>query len=151
MVHFFLLKICTNHFNFFCINVISDFEIYLFLFSQVNDLLGPSMFIIELFSDVLLHVRQFMRMLLFQLFYQVKSSWFVVTHVLVPSLWKLLILQALCIFNVYEFSLLSDSHIMLLSLLFILTPSVENFLKLICHHVVALDFVSFSYFVHDSI
>ena len=70
-------------------------------------------------------------MLLFhpKLFNKFKGCSFVVGHVFVPGIWKLLELKFLGVFYIEQFFLLSYSHVLLLTLLF----SSRELVKLVFH------------------
>ena len=148
-INFFFLKTLTDKFYLFCIHVIFDSEINLLLFSQLDDLLVPSMIIVEFLSLEFVHVFNFLILFGFELFNEIEGSAFIVTHVFVPGIRKFLVLKTLCIFNINQLSLLCNSHVVMLSLLFILTPSIENFLELISHHVITMMLISLPHFIHD--
>jgi hypothetical protein len=104
--------------------------------------------VIELLGNILPHLINFLLLLQFQLLHQIKCCCFVILHVSVPSTSEFLVLQSLCIFNTNEFSLLSQFHIVQLSLLLITTPSVKYLFEFICHHIISIFFVSLSQLIH---
>ena len=107
------------------------------------------MIIVELFGHISAHFLNFMDLLCFQLLHEVVSGALVVLHVFVPGVGKLLILESLGIFYVYQLSLLSNPHIMVLSLLLIGAPTVKHLLEFICHHIIPSTFIPPSHFIHD--
>ena len=147
--HFLFFKLVTDVFYLFCFNIVFNRKINLLLLSQVNNLFTPSMIVIEFFGLKPQHLIIFTLMLLFHLFYEFKSCGFIIGHVFVPGFWKFTILDSLGIFDVYEFSLLGNSHIVLLTLLFILTPPIKNSPKLITHHIVACFLIFLPHRIHN--
>ena len=107
------------------------------------------MIIVKLFSHISSHVIDFVELFLFQLFDKIKSSFFVICHVLIPGISKLVVLKSLGIFNVHKLSLLGYPHVVMLSLLLIAAPPVEHSFEIISHHVVALALVPLSHLVHN--
>lgn len=149
IVHLLFLQGLANQFHFFRVYIVFDRKVDLFLLAKLNDLLVPTMVVVELFSDVTTHFVNFSELFLFELFDQIECSFFIVGHVLVPGISKFVVLESLGVFNVHKFSLLSDSHVVMLSLLLITAPPVENSFELIGHHVVALGLIALSHLVHD--
>ena len=107
------------------------------------------MIIVEFFSDILSHIIGLVGLLDLELLYEVERRPLIVCHVLVPSISELVILKPLRVLDVYELSLLSDLHVVMLPLLLISAPSVEDAFKLICHHVVSHGFVPLAHLIHD--
>ena len=149
IINFFFLQRLAYQLYFLRIHVILNRKINSFLLPQFNDLLVPSMIVIKLFSNHFAHFFQLPKLADFQVFNQVESSCFIISHVSIPGFSKLSILYFLSLFNVYQLSLLSNSHIVTLSLLFVIAPPIKNFLKPIGHHVVTNMFIPFTNFIHD--
>ena len=107
------------------------------------------MVVVEFLSDIISHGDKLVFLFGFQLRNEFESCLFIICHVFIPSIGKFLVLESLGVFNIGELSRLRDSHIMCLSLLFVSAPSIKDFLKLVCHHVISHALVTFSHFVHN--
>lgn len=84
---------------------------------------------LELSSDFIDKVSLLVLLFHPKLFNKFKGCSFVVRHVFVPGIWKLLELKFLCVFYVEQFFLLCDSHVLLLTLLL----SSGKLVKLVFH------------------
>lgn len=149
LVNFFLFQRLADQLDFLGIDVIFDRKVYLLLLSQIDDLLSPTMVIIKLFSRILKHIVDLHILFDLKLFNQFECCLLIILHVLIPSIGKLLVLHSLSIFNINKLSLLSNPHIMVLPLLLVRAPSIEDLFELVCHHVVPSILIPLSHFVHD--
>lgn len=97
--------------------VVLDREEDLFLLAHLDEVLRIALLNQERLCHLLLIEDQLLLLLHLQLLNQFKSSGLVVSHVLVPRPRKLLELKLLGTFNVHQFLLLGQSHVLLLALL----------------------------------
>ena len=144
-----LLKSLANELDLLSINVVLNREVNFLLFTKLNNLLVPAVIVVELFSDVLPHIVSLVGLLNLELLNEVKGRPFIVCHILIPSISELVVLEPLCVLDVHELSLLSDLHVVMLPLLLISAPPVENAFKLISHHVVSHGFIPLAHLIHD--
>ena len=84
------------------------------------------MVVVKPLGLVLEHFVGFTLMFVFHLLDQLEGSCLVVSHILVPSFRELTVLDSLGVFDVDQLPLLGNSHVMLLTLLLVLAPSLKN-------------------------
>lgn len=108
------------------------------------------MVVIELVGYILSHLLDLLGLLNFQLLHQIERSLLVVLHVLVPGVGELRVLDPLGVLDVEKLPLLGNLHVMLLSLLLVAAPPIENLLELVGHHIVSHGLVPLSHLVHYS-
>ena len=127
--------------DFFSIDIIFDLKVNFFLFSQVNDLFGPFVVVLEFLSVVLKILVYLVDVLQFKRVNHVEGRLLVVLHVLVPGFREQHILDLLILFDVDEFAMLSNFHVVLLSVCLIQAPSLEHFSVLVGHQIVVILFI----------
>lgn len=107
------------------------------------------MIIVELLCHVSSHLVDLINLLLLKLLHQLKRRFLIISHVFIPRISKLGILQFLSIFNIDQLSLLCNPHVVILSRLFIAAPTVEDAFEFVGHHVVAYGLITLPHLVHD--
>ena len=121
------------------------------MLSQLDNLLVPPMVIVELLCNYLTHFLKLALLTDLEVFDEVEGCCLVIRHVFIPSFGEFGVLYLLRLLNIDELPLLRNAHIVTLSFLFVVTPSVEDFLKLVSHHVVAHRLVALPDFIHDPV
>ena len=100
-----------------CLVVVFDGEVDLLLLSHLDKVLASALFHDEVFRNLLLMKNELLFLLHLQLLNQLKRCALIVAHVLVPGIAELLELELLCTFDVDKLLLLSQAHVLFLSLL----------------------------------
>ena len=83
--HFLFFKLSTDVLDLLCLDIVFDREVYLLLLSQVNDLFGPPMVVVEPLGLILQHLVVLTLVLVFHLFHELEGRRLVIGHVFVPS------------------------------------------------------------------
>jgi hypothetical protein len=104
--------------------------------------------IVKLFGHISPHFVNFIELFIFQLFNQVKSRFLIISHVFVPRVGKLIVLESLSVFDIYKLPLLGNPHVMVLALLLIAAPPVKDSFKFIRHHVISCGLITLPHLIH---
>ena len=89
------------------------------------------MVVVKSLGLVLEHFVGFTLMFVFHLLDQLEGSCLVVSHIFVPCFRELTVLDSLGVLDVDQLPLLGNPHVVLLTLLLILAPSLKNPAKLV--------------------
>ena len=108
------------------------------------------MIIVKLLRHNLPHLLDFPYLPHLEILHQIKGRSLIISHVAVPGLGELGVLDFLGLLDVYEFALLGYAHVVALALLFVIGPAVEDLLETVSHHVISNVLVSLADLVHDS-
>ena len=130
--------------------IVLDREEDFLLLAHLNQSFAVALLQQEVLGDLLFVEDELLFLLHFELLDQLKCGSFIVSHILVPGVRKLLKLKFLCAFDINEFFFLSQAHVLFLALLL----SSGKFLESQFHHlspcIISAGFRVNSELVHNS-
>ena len=147
-IDFSLLQLFSQDSDAFSIFVIFNCWEYFLLLLKIGNLFGPSVIFIKLLGNWLQQLDKFLSLLFFELIYMHMSCLLVVGHEFIPILCKFKVLYLLGFFNGYKFTMLSNSHVVSLSVLFFSSPASEYIFQITSHQIVLISFVLFAHLIY---